>query len=119
MKFIRSFYHAFRGISTAVKTELNLRVHLCVAAFVIAAGFYVGLTAFEWMVVVLCICSVITTELINTAIEQLCNHVTKEQHEAIKKVKDISAAAVLLVSVGAAIVGIIIFLPKLISLYNL
>lgn len=94
-----------------------MRIHVVAAVLAIIAGFYFKIAAGEWGIIVLSICSVIAMELINTAIEQLCNHVTAEQHPVIKKVKDIAAAAVLITAVGSFMVALIIFLPKLISLF--
>lgn len=109
---MKSFYDAFRGIASAFRTERNLRVHLIAAIVVIAAGFYVQISTHEWLLIVLCIGMVTGFELLNTAIEQLCNHVTPQRHPAIQLIKDISAAAVLLVSISSAVIGLIIFLPK-------
>ncbi|HLP37411.1 diacylglycerol kinase family protein [Lacibacter sp.] len=114
---MRSFYYAFRGIVSVFRSEVNMRIHVVAAVLATVAGFYFKIAAGEWGIVVLCICSVIAMELINTAIEQLCNHVTAEQHPVIKKVKDIAAAAVLVTAVGSFVVALIIFLPKLISLF--
>ncbi len=115
---MRSFYYAFKGIANALQIEFNIRIHVVAAVLVILAGFYFQIAAAEWVMIVLCICSVLAMELINTAIEQLCNHVTAEVHPAIKKIKDIAAAAVLVVAAGSLAVAFIIFLPKLISLFT-
>lgn len=114
---MRSFYYAFRGLADAFRSEVNMRIHLVAAVLVAIAGFYFKIAAGEWLVIVLCICSVIAMELINTAIEKLCNHVTAEQHPAIKQIKDIAAAAVLVTAVGSFVVALIIFLPKLILIF--
>lgn len=114
-KLIRSFQHAADGFLNAVRTETNLRIHLVAAVICCTAGFLLTLTPVEWILVVCCITAVIAFELINTAIEQLCNLVTKEQHPSVKQIKDISAAAVLMVSIGAAVIAAIIFLPKLMN----
>jgi diacylglycerol kinase len=109
---MKSFYYAFRGIAVALRSEANLRFHFIAALIVVATGFYVQLSTPEWLVIVLCIGMVTAFELLNTAIEQLCNHVTPQQHPAIRLIKDISAAAVLMVSISSAAAGLIIFLPK-------
>ena len=94
-----------------------MRIHVAAALLVAVAGFYFKIAAAEWGLIVVFISAVIAMELINTAIEKLCNHVTAEQHPVIKKVKDIAAAAVLVTAVGSFVVALIIFLPKLISLF--
>lgn len=112
---MKSFQYALQGFLAAVRSEANLRFHIAAAVIVIAAGLWLQIEAVEWCIVVLCIGAVFGIELINTSIEQLCNHVTAEEHPSIKKVKDISAAAVLLVSLASAVAGLLIFLPKLID----
>lgn len=112
---IKSFQYALEGFLSAVRSEANLRFHIAATVTVIALGFWLHLAAVEWCIVVLCIGAVFGIELINTSIEQLCNHVTAEEHPSIKRIKDISAAAVLLVSMASAVAGGVIFLPKLID----
>lgn len=112
---IKSFQYALQGFLAAVRSEANLRFHIAAAVIVIAAGLWLQIETVEWCIVILCIGAVFGIELINTSIEQLCNHVTEEEHPSIKKIKDISAAAVLLVSITGAIAGLLIFLPKLID----
>lgn len=114
---MRSFFYAFRGIASAFRSEFNMRIHVVAAILVTAAGFYFKITAAEWGMIVLCICSVISMELINTAVEKLCDHVTAEQHPVIKQIKDIAAAAVLVTAMGSIVVALIIFFPKLILLF--
>lgn len=112
---MKSFKYATEGLLSAIKSEANLRFHIAAAAAVCAAGFWLKLERAEWCIVILCIGAVFAMELINTSIEQLCNHVTAQEHPSVKKVKDISAAAVLFVSVTSAIAGVLIFLPRLID----
>ena len=94
-----------------------MRIHLVAAVLACVAGFYFNITSVEWIVIILCIVLVISFELLNTAIEELCNMIHPEQHPVIKKVKDIAAGAVLVAAIGSVIAGLIIFLPKLISLF--
>lgn len=94
-----------------------MRIHLVAAVLACVAGFYFNITSGEWIVIILCIVLVISFELLNTAIEELCNMIYPEQHPVIKKVKDIAAGAVLVAAIGSVIAGLIIFLPKLISLF--
>lgn len=92
-------------------------VHIIAAVLICITGFYFNLTSVEWVVIVLCIVLVISFELINTAIEELCNMVHPEEHPIIKKVKDIAAAAVLVAAIGSVVAALIIFLPKLILFF--
>ncbi|SHI72297.1 diacylglycerol kinase family protein [Parasporobacterium paucivorans] len=106
-----SFKCAFRGILSAVKSERHMKVHVAAMLVVIAAGFFCRLRLWEWIVCILLFGMVISAELINTAIEKLADTVIPWQDERIKFVKDVSAGAVLTVSIAAALIGILIFLP--------
>src|SRR4051794_41119236 len=119
MKFVRSFGYAWQGIQYCYKTQLNFRVQLKVLTFAIIAGFALHISNVEWLFIVVCSVAVLTLELINTAIEHLCDTVTKDIHPSIKIIKDASAAAVLLGAAGSLVIGAIIFLPKIIGLLNL
>jgi undecaprenol kinase/diacylglycerol kinase (ATP) len=83
---------------------------------VVTAGFVFKISLLEWIAVTICIGIVFTLELVNTAIENMANFVSKEYHESIKKVKDLAAAAVFVAAIAATIVGLIIFVPKIIEL---
>lgn len=113
---MKSFQYAAAGILSALRSEPNLRFHVAAALIAGVAGYFLHLSNIEWIAVVFCVVLVFGFELLNTAIEALCNHVTEEIHPAIKKVKDISAAAVLIVCAGSVVTGLIIFLPKIIEL---
>jgi len=112
LKMLRSFRHAFAGLRFLME-ENNARFHVFVAVIVLSAGFYLKLSAIEWTVIITQIGLVLVVETLNTAIEKLCDFVSPEYHQLIGKVKDLAAAAVLIMSIVAVIVGIIIFLPKL------
>jgi diacylglycerol kinase len=113
MKLIKSFNYAFSGIKTTFASETNFKIHLLAAIMAIAFGFAVNISNTEWEVIILCIAFVLSMEMINTAIEKLCNMVHKDIHPVIKSVKDITAGAVLVAAVGSLIIGSVIFLPKI------
>jgi diacylglycerol kinase len=115
---MKSFQYALQGLLTAIRTEVNMRFHIAAAVLVCASGIWLQLQQYEWIIVAFAITLVLVLELLNTAIEQLCNAVTMEQHPFIKKAKDISAAAVFMAATGSGVAGCIIFLPKIISLIN-
>ena len=110
-KQLRSFGYAWKGIQSCVGKEQNLSFHLIAAMAVIIAGFVLGITRTEWIMVVMCIGTVIAAELFNTAIEKLVDLVSPERHPVAGQVKDIAAGAVLICAVAAAIIGLIIFIP--------
>jgi diacylglycerol kinase len=105
------FYVATKGFFEALRTERNLQFHCIALLVVFMAGFYFGITNMEWVAIVLCYITVISAELLNTAIEKLCDALHPAQHPAIGKVKDIAAASVLVTALGSAIVGAIVFWP--------
>lgn len=114
----RSFRYAFKGIATLVRSEHNARIHLCAALCAIAAGIGFGITATEWIAVVLSIGIVFSAEAVNSAIEYLADTISPEHHPLIGKAKDIAAAAVLLTAIAAATTGCIIFIPRIAQLFN-
>ncbi len=104
-----SFKHAINGIFHLVKTEVNFRIHAFIAFIVIGWGWYSELTQTEWLLVIICIGSVLAAEAFNTAVENFCDFISPNNDPRIKIIKDTAAAAVLLISLMAAIIGVIIF----------
>ncbi len=109
---IKSFGWAFKGIFSCIKSERNMRIHTAVAFYVTAAGLMVRLTRAEWLCVVVCFGLVMGMELLNTAIENLCDKVSPEWDRAIGRTKDLAAGAVLVCAVFSAAAGCIIFVNK-------
>ena len=105
---INKFRLAWRGFRRGVRSESNFFAHLFMAAMVVAAGRVLGCTLIEWCVLVLCIATVLSTEMMNTAVEHLAKAVSEKRNPFIADALDMASAAVLLASVGAAIVGSII-----------
>ena len=109
---IISFAHAFRGIRQFIWHEHNARIHLIATIAVIIAAIAVKVTTGEAATLAIVTGLVWITEIINTCIERLANHITKERHPEIKIVKDLAAGAVLVAAIIAVIVGSFIFIPK-------
>ena len=116
-KFINSFSYPIKGLRYAYKNEQNLAVDVGIALLVIIFGFLFRINKYEWAILVLTIGLVISCELINTAIEAVVDLVTEEYHPLAKVAKDTSAAAVLVFALVAVVVGLIIFIPKIIGLF--
>lgn len=112
----KSFRYAFSGIYTLIKNEHNARIHLCVTMGVLFSGFFFELSAAEWINLIFAIGLVFSAEAFNSAIEYLSDLVSPEYHPLVKKAKDVAAAAVLLTAIAAALIGLIIFIPKILSL---
>tara|TARA_B110000285_G_scaffold148750_1_gene166012 strand:+ start:5776 stop:6153 length:378 start_codon:yes stop_codon:yes gene_type:complete len=110
-----SFKFAFNGIKLFFKEEHNSWIHLLLTMTAITFGVWLKISLLEWVLIVFCIGFVFVTEIINTAIENICNFISPEKHSIIKRIKDLSAAAVLFSAVTSLIVGVLIFLPKLID----
>ena len=114
--FIESFGHALNGISYTASHERNFRIELCFAIGVTIAAFLFKVSIIEWAILVLTIGIILALEIINTAIERSVDLVTKEYRELAKIAKDASAGAVLVMSFFSVVIGIIIFLPRIIEL---
>lgn len=114
--FLNRVKFALQGWVSFFRREKNGQIQLFIAMMVIIAGFILRVTITEWMILLSCIGVVVSFEMINSAVEKICDHVNPGIHPAIKVVKDIAAGAVLWSAVIAAIIGCIIFLPKLVHL---
>ena len=115
-KLRNSFKYAFEGVYRELKEEQNLKIHLLIMLCVIIAGFLLKISIVEWITCIILFGLVISLELINTAIELTVDLAMPQIHEKAKAAKDISAAAVLVVAFISFIIGLIIFLPKILAL---
>ena len=112
-KLINSFKYAFTGIVTSFKTEQNMKIHVFIMILVIIAGIVLKVSALDWIILVIMFALVISAELFNTVIETVVDMITMEKNEKAKIAKDIAAGAVLVLAIGSVIVGLIIFIPKI------
>ena len=108
-----SFKYAFEGFKVVFKSEHNAWIHIAMSFIAIALGFYLDISNNEWIAVILCIGMVISAEILNTAIEHIANFIQPNQDLKIKHIKDLGAAGVFASALAALIVGLIIFLPKI------
>jgi diacylglycerol kinase (ATP) len=115
-RFIKCFSNAAHGVAYLFKSQSNARIELIIACIVIIIGVFFGISVAEWIIVLLCIALVLGLEGINTAIEILANKVEPNQNKEIGLIKDVAAAAVLITALFAAIIGIIIFAPRILAL---
>lgn len=114
-KFLAGFVHATRGLKVASR-QRNFRIELAAASLVLLAGWQLQVSASDWALLVLCIFWVLGMEAINTAVETLADRVSREREPMLGRAKDIAAGSVLLAACGAAVIGLIVFLPRLIAL---
>jgi diacylglycerol kinase len=110
---LHSFKWAFKGIKDLLRHHPNAQVHTLATCLVVPLSFYLKISRIEWAIILLCIALVLSMEALNSAVEYLADKVSPEQDPLIGKAKDIAAAAVLLSSMGAALVGLLILGPPL------
>ena len=111
-KLLKSFGYAARGICKVFCLEQNFKVHTFLGALALLLGWLFHLSPVEWCLVLLVIALVLTMEMLNTAIEKLCDFMEPNPNEHIKIIKDICAGMVLCSAVFALVIGIIIYFPK-------
>lgn len=113
-KIIKSFKYAIEGILTGIKQERNMKIHITIMILVIIMGIILKINKIEWIICIILFGVVISLELINTAIENTIDLITLEKNSKAKIAKDTAAGAVLVSAISAAIIGLIIFIPKII-----
>lgn len=109
----RSFKVAFGGIFHFLVSERNGRIQMAAAMLAVLAGFIFRITVTEWMFVIMSMAMVLGAEMLNTAIEKTCDLISESNDRKIKFIKDVSAGAVLILSITSAIIAAIVFLPKI------
>jgi diacylglycerol kinase (ATP) len=112
----KSFGYAFAGIWTCIRQERNMRIHLTAAILVTAAGTLLRISLTEWMICLILFGLIMSLEMVNTALEAVVDLVTEEYRPLAKKAKDTAAGAVLISAIMAAVIGLIIFLPKIFAI---
>ena len=117
--FFEALKHSIDGIFLVIKQERNIKIQLCFALFAVIMGIITKISSIEWLILVITICLVLYAELMNTALENTVDLITEEFNEKAKLAKDISSGAVLICAIMSVIVGIIIFLPKLLVMINI
>ncbi len=116
--FFKSFGYAGAGMKAAFKNEPNFRIHTTFAIITFTLGVILRFTSIQWILLILTISYVIILELINTAIEEIVDKVSPNYSASAKLIKDISAAAVLIAAVAAALTGLLLFGPNILRLVS-
>ena len=111
----KTFGYAFEGILTGIRKERNMRIHTAAMILVVFFGTVLGLSATEWCICLVLFGLVMALELVNTAVEAVVDLVTDERKPLAKIAKDTAAGAVLIAAIMAAVIGCIIFLPKILE----
>lgn len=113
---ISSFKYAFQGMFSALKTERNLKIHVTIMILVIIAGIVLKISKIEWIICIILFGLVIGGEMLNSAIETVVDIAMPDINPKAKFAKDAAAGAVLVLTIASAIIGFMIFGPKLIAL---
>lgn len=116
-KRLKSFTYAFNGLRVLFREEHNSRIHLFATVCVVVAGVLLKISLLEWVAVAFAVGLVFSGEIFNSSVEDLSDVVCPERDERIKKVKDLAAAAVLVNAITAAVIGLLVFVPKIIQLF--
>lgn len=114
--FKGSVKNCLDGISYVTKNEKNFKREIVLGIIALILSYILKIDKIEFIIILTMICLVLTAEIINTAIERAVDLVTKEYHELARIAKDVSAGSVLVTSIFSLIIGIIIFIPKIITL---
>jgi diacylglycerol kinase len=115
VRLIKSFGYAFKGIYDLLRLEPNSRIHLLATVCALIAGILLRISRSEWCIILIVITLVWAAEAFNTAIEKLTDHLFPEYNETARFAKDVAAGAVLVCAMAALVCGLIIFIPKLMS----
>ena len=115
----KSFGYAFQGIFNTIRTERNIKIHCAAAILVTIFGIWLQISKTEWMICFILFGLILALELVNTAVEATVDLFTEERKPLAKKAKDAAAGAVLIVAIFAAVIGILIFIPKLLDVAGL
>ncbi|MCL4318668.1 MAG: diacylglycerol kinase family protein, partial [Firmicutes bacterium] len=110
-----SFRYAFAGLAYAFVTQRNLRLHFFSAAAIMILGWIMNLPRREFIVVLAAIMVVMVAEMMNTAVEAVVDLASPDIHPLAQTAKDVAAGAVLLAAIGAALLGLWVFIPRLVS----
>lgn len=110
---VTSFGYAIEGIVFSYQKGIHFKIHVAAAIVVAVLGFIYSISTTEWLILILIISGVISAEAINTAIEETGNVLHPEHHPRVRLAKHCAAGGVLILSIAAAIIGLIIFVPKI------
>lgn len=116
VKRLKSTNHGFRGLKIFLKTTHNLWLHLFFTALAIYLGIVLKISYTEWAIIVFAAGLVIVTESLNTAIEIDIDLTSPDYHPYARDTKDVAAGAVSIAAIVAGVIGLLIFLPKILIL---
>lgn len=115
-KRIQSFRYAINGFLLVLKTEMNMKIHLLAAVLVVLFGVFLQVSLTEWAILLICIAMIFAAEIGNTVVEKYLDEFHPEWNKTVGALKDMAAAAVLVLSVFCVLIACIIFIPKILEL---
>ena len=110
---LKSIKYAFKGAFLLITTENSIKLQFCIGIIMTILGFIFKLSTTEWVIQILTIALIMAIEGLNTAIEEIADFIHPEHHAKIGLIKDLAAGAVFIFAIAAAIVGCIIYIPKI------
>lgn len=116
-RFLKSFKYSLQGLKHAYLHEQSMFIHALASLLSIILGLILQVNRYEWIIIISLLCFIAVIELFNTSIEATCDAITKEQNPLIKIAKDTASGAVFLATIVSLIVGLVIFIPKIIVLF--
>jgi diacylglycerol kinase len=117
-RLLKSYGYAIRGLVKTFREEQNLKIQTFASLVVFILGIYFSISRIEWAILVLVICLVLIAEISNSAVERITDVLKPRINTYVKEIKDIMAAAVFLSSIGAIVIGLIIFLPYVYKIFG-
>jgi diacylglycerol kinase len=115
---LKSFRHAFEGISIAFKDHPHFRVHTAAGIMALLLAYLLKVTRFELLIIIFTINLVLITEMLNTSLEEITNLITVKWSRQAKIAKDVAAGMVLLTALSSVVVGLLVFGPYIVDLAN-
>ncbi len=112
-----SFKHAWDGVLYTIKSQPNFQFHLCAMVLVIIGGIFFQIKAVEWLILIFTFNFVLVAEMLNTSVESVVDLITQEKRQDAKVAKDVASGMVLVSAFFSVLVGIIVFLPKILELF--
>jgi len=114
-RLLKSFNYAFRGLFKTFREEQNLQIQTIIGLLIVATAWFFRVSCFEWCLLILAISLVVLMEIVNSAVERITDVLKPRINSYVKEIKDIMAAAVMLASITAVIIGLIILGPYLVG----
>lgn len=116
-RFLNSFKYSMQGLKYAYLHEQSMFIHTLATILSVILCFVLKVNRNEWIIIISLLCFIAVIELLNTSIEAACDAITDTYHPLIKIAKDTASSAVFLVSIVSLVVGLVIFVPKIIALF--